>query len=87
MMGVVWQAGVLTRFFGHMQTVQPTVMATFNGDFFDMPFLDARSKAHGIDMFQEIGCVLLPLHPPQPSSLRVFAYMPTPATHHHGASV
>ena len=49
-----WQAGVLTRFFGHMQTVQPTVMATFNGDFFDMPFLDARSKAHGIDMFQEI---------------------------------
>ncbi|VDC07978.1 unnamed protein product [Peniophora sp. CBMAI 1063] len=49
------EAATLTRFFTHMQTVHPTVMATFNGDFFDMPFLDARSKAHGIDMFQEIG--------------------------------
>lgn len=43
------------RFFTHMQSVHPTVMATFNGDFFDFPFLDARAKAHGIDMFQEIG--------------------------------
>ena len=30
-------------------------MATFNGDFFDFPFLDARAKANGIDMFLEIG--------------------------------
>lgn len=51
------EAATLMRFFTHMQTVKPTVMATFNGDFFDMPFLDARSKAHGIDMFQETGSV------------------------------
>ena len=31
------------------------MLATFNGDFFDFPFLDARAKANGIDMFQEIG--------------------------------
>ena len=30
-------------------------MATFNGDFFDFPFLRARSEAHGIDMFLETG--------------------------------
>ena len=30
-------------------------MATFNGDFFDFPFLDARAQVNGIDMFLEIG--------------------------------
>lgn len=30
-------------------------MATFNGDFFDFPFLCARAKVHGIDMFLECG--------------------------------
>jgi DNA polymerase epsilon subunit 1 len=35
--------------------VKPTVIATFNGDFFDFPFLDARSKVNGIDMFLETG--------------------------------
>jgi DNA polymerase epsilon subunit 1 len=43
------------RFFSHIQDVKPTVMATFNGDFFDFPFLDARSKANGLDMFLQNG--------------------------------
>ena len=30
-------------------------MATFNGDFFDFPFLCARAKVHGIDMYLETG--------------------------------
>lgn len=30
-------------------------MATFNGDFFDFPFLRARAETHGMDMFLEIG--------------------------------
>ncbi|KAI0041486.1 DUF1744-domain-containing protein [Auriscalpium vulgare] len=49
------EAATIMRFFQHIQDVKPTVMATFNGDFFDFPFLDARAKVHGIDMFQEIG--------------------------------
>lgn len=49
------QAGVINRFFSHIQDVKPTVIATFNGDFFDFPFLDARSKVNGIDMFLETG--------------------------------
>jgi DNA polymerase epsilon subunit 1 len=50
-----FQASTIRRFFKHIQDVKPTVMATFNGDFFDFPFLYARSKAHDIDMFLETG--------------------------------
>ncbi|TFK86426.1 DUF1744-domain-containing protein [Polyporus arcularius HHB13444] len=49
------EPAVLRRFFSHIQDVKPTVMATYNGDFFDFPFLCARSKVHGMDMFLEIG--------------------------------
>ncbi|EDR01015.1 uncharacterized protein LACBIDRAFT_312780 [Laccaria bicolor S238N-H82] len=49
------EAATIKRFFSHIQDVKPTVMATFNGDFFDFPFLDARSKVNGIDMFLETG--------------------------------
>ncbi|KAJ7480111.1 hypothetical protein B0H11DRAFT_1725065 [Mycena galericulata] len=49
------EAATIMRFFSHIQEVKPTVMASFNGDFFDFPFLDARSKANGIDMFLETG--------------------------------
>lgn len=50
-----FQASTIRRFFNHIQDVKPTVMATFNGDFFDFPFLCARAKAHDIDMFLETG--------------------------------
>jgi len=49
------QAATIKRFFSHIQDVKPTVMATFNGDFFDFPFLDARAQINGIDMFLETG--------------------------------
>ncbi|TDL20354.1 DUF1744-domain-containing protein [Rickenella mellea] len=49
------EAATIMRFFQHIQTAKPTVMATFNGDFFDFPFLCARAKVHGIDMFVETG--------------------------------
>jgi DNA polymerase epsilon subunit 1 len=49
------QPATIRRFFSHIQEVKPTVMATFNGDFFDFPFLCARAKVHGMDMFLETG--------------------------------
>lgn len=49
------EASTIRRFFSHIQEVKPTVIATFNGDFFDFPFLDARAKTNGIDMFLETG--------------------------------
>ncbi|KAF8443966.1 hypothetical protein L210DRAFT_3759100 [Boletus edulis BED1] len=49
------EAATITKFFEHIQDVKPTVIATFNGDFFDFPFLFARAKENGIDMFLETG--------------------------------
>jgi DNA polymerase epsilon subunit 1 len=45
----------IERFFLHIKEARPTVIATYNGDFFDWPFVDARSSINGIDMYQEIG--------------------------------
>ncbi|KAI7977288.1 hypothetical protein EIK77_004704 [Talaromyces pinophilus] len=46
---------VLERFFGHIKEAKPTVIATYNGDFFDWPFVEARASVLGIDMYAEIG--------------------------------
>ncbi|VEU20318.1 DEKNAAC101151 [Brettanomyces naardenensis] len=49
------EKALLERFFEHIREVRPTVIATFNGDFFDWPFVEARAAYHGIDMHHEIG--------------------------------
>lgn len=49
---------LLQRFFDHVVDVQPHIFVTYNGDFFDWPFLDARAKVHGINMADEIGVSL-----------------------------
>ncbi|OJD26025.1 DNA polymerase epsilon catalytic subunit A [Blastomyces percursus] len=45
----------IERFFAHIKEVKPTVIATYNGDFFDWPFVEARASVQGIDMYAEIG--------------------------------
>lgn len=30
-------------------------MVTYNGDYFDFPFIETRAAVHGMDMAQEIG--------------------------------
>lgn len=49
---------LLRRFFEHVIDVQPHIFVTYNGDFFDWPFMDARAKVHGINMADEIGISL-----------------------------
>ncbi|QPG73937.1 hypothetical protein FOA43_001252 [Brettanomyces nanus] len=49
------EKALLERFFEHVRETRPTVIATFNGDFFDWPFVEARASYHGIDMHNEIG--------------------------------
>ena len=49
------ERAVIERFFLHIKEARPTVIATFNGDFFDWPFVEARASVLGIDMYQEIG--------------------------------
>ncbi|XP_054075780.1 DNA polymerase epsilon catalytic subunit A-like [Rissa tridactyla] len=49
------EAHLIQRWFEHVQETKPTIIVTYNGDFFDWPFVEARAAAHGIDMYQEIG--------------------------------
>lgn len=49
------ERGLLMRFFSHVQEAKPTVIATFNGDFFDWPFVEKRALINGLDMYDEIG--------------------------------
>ncbi|KAI9784426.1 MAG: DNA polymerase epsilon catalytic subunit [Peltula sp. TS41687] len=49
------EKAVIERFFLHIKEARPTVIATYNGDFFDWPFVEARASMLGIDMYREIG--------------------------------
>ncbi|EGS22368.1 DNA polymerase-like protein [Thermochaetoides thermophila DSM 1495] len=49
------EKAVLERFFLHVKEARPTVIATYNGDFFDWSFVEARASVNGIDMYHEIG--------------------------------
>lgn len=49
------ELALLQRFFEHIRDVRPTVIATFNGDFFDWPFVETRAKINGLNMYDEIG--------------------------------
>jgi len=51
------EKALLLRFFDHMQTAQPTIYVTFNGDFFDWPYIETRAKLHGLSMEEHLGVV------------------------------
>ena len=35
--------------------VKPGIYVTYNGDFFDWPFIETRANKHNMDMRQEVG--------------------------------
>lgn len=49
------ERAVIERFFEHITDVKPHVIVTYNGDFFDWPFVENRAAFHGLDMKLEIG--------------------------------
>ena len=49
------EKALIERFFNHIKEARPTVIATYNGDFFDWPYVEARASVNGIDMYHEIG--------------------------------
>ncbi|KAK2153411.1 hypothetical protein LSH36_298g04118 [Paralvinella palmiformis] len=49
------EMSLLQRFFDHIMEVKPNIFVTYNGDFFDWPFVEARAAFHGLDMAREIG--------------------------------
>ena len=46
---------MLHRFFDDILEVQPLIFVTYNGDFFDWPFVEKRAQILGIDMYKYIG--------------------------------
>eukprot|EP00727_Mastigamoeba_balamuthi_P002173 m51a1_g11953 putative dna polymerase epsilon catalytic subunit a (2223) ;mRNA; r:757795-765860 len=49
------EASLLRRFFSHIKELKPHIYVTFNGDFFDWPFIEARASVHGMPMSKELG--------------------------------
>eukprot|EP00873_Tetraselmis_striata_P038899 jgi/Tetstr1/459163/TSEL_004609.t1 len=44
----------LRRWFDHMREVKPGIYVTYNGDYFDWPFIETRAAKLGMDMEAEI---------------------------------
>ena len=51
------EESLLKKFFKHIREVNPFVFVTFNGDFFDWPFIETRTNIHGMSLEHEIGIV------------------------------
>lgn len=49
------EAALLQRFFDHILDIKPHIFVTYNGDFFDWPFVEARAAIHNLDMKKQIG--------------------------------
>ncbi|XP_055613279.1 DNA polymerase epsilon catalytic subunit 1 [Uranotaenia lowii] len=46
---------LIQKFFDHILDVKPHIFVTYNGDFFDWPFVEARAAVYDLDMKREIG--------------------------------
>jgi DNA polymerase elongation subunit (family B) len=40
--------------------VKPAIYVTYNGDYFDWPFIETRAAKHGMDMEAEASCLPAP---------------------------
>lgn len=49
------EEALLRRWFDHMREVKPAIYVTYNGDWFDWPFIETRAAKLGMDMLDEIG--------------------------------
>ncbi|KAL6549283.1 DNA polymerase epsilon catalytic subunit A [Orobanche gracilis] len=45
---------LLSLWFIHMQDVKPGIYVTYNGDFFDWPFVESRAAHHGYNLNEEL---------------------------------
>ena len=49
------EKALLIKFFEHIRETKPFIFTTFNGDFFDWPFIQDRAEVYGLKMEEEIG--------------------------------
>ncbi|KAL7564782.1 hypothetical protein ACA910_021045 [Epithemia clementina (nom. ined.)] len=53
------EKALLQRFFAEYRRHGPQIVVTYNGDFFDWPFVEARAQVHGLDLCEETGGIAL----------------------------
>ena len=49
------EQNMLIKFFEHIRETKPFIFCTFNGDYFDWPFVETRAKIHNMSLEDEIG--------------------------------
>ena len=49
------EKALLQHWFQHMREARCAVYVTYNGDYFDWPFMETRAAACGMDMKAELG--------------------------------
>ncbi|XP_060536886.1 DNA polymerase epsilon catalytic subunit 1 [Cylas formicarius] len=49
------EQALIQKFFDHIMDIRPHIFVTYNGDFFDWPFIEARAASYDLDMKKEIG--------------------------------
>ena len=55
------EAALLNKFLSHIQLVRPHIVVTYNGDFFDWPYVEKRCKINNLDLDALIGFKAAPL--------------------------
>jgi DNA polymerase epsilon subunit 1 len=49
------EEALLRRFFDEFKRHRPQIVVTYNGDFFDWPFVEQRAAVYGLDIWKELG--------------------------------
>lgn len=49
------ELALIQKFFDHILEIRPHIIVSYNGDFFDWPFVETRAAIYDIDMKREIG--------------------------------
>ncbi|XP_034952341.1 DNA polymerase epsilon catalytic subunit 1 [Chelonus insularis] len=49
------EKATIRRFFDHIRDVKPHIFVSYNGDFFDWPYVETRAAIHGMNMKDLIG--------------------------------
>ena len=49
------EEALLRKFVSHVQELRPHVIVTYNGDFFDWPYVDTRCAKFGLSLYKSLG--------------------------------
>ncbi|XP_076662564.1 DNA polymerase epsilon catalytic subunit 1 [Halictus rubicundus] len=49
------EKATIQKFFDHINDIRPHIFVTYNGDFFDWPFVETRAAFHNMEMKDRIG--------------------------------